>query len=137
MQKPPASAPLVGLIDQDVWVVRHLSEELQKLGLRVLGWTDARPALDLLLRERCDVVVIDDTTSELRDETGAYTMALEKSGAERPRVILHSTSTSAVPPANRAFVDARVTRPCSAEVLRAAILNVMASHPMPNAITQP
>jgi DNA-binding response OmpR family regulator len=127
MQKPPASAPLVGLIDQDVWLVRQLSEELQKLGFRVLGWTNSNSAAELLVREHCDVVVMDDVMTQLRGGRNLHTMALEKYGEERPRFILHSPTPSAISRHDRAFFDAVIAKPCSAETLRTAILDVIRS----------
>lgn len=127
MQKPPASAPLVGLIDQDVWLVRQLSEELQKLGFRVLGWTNSSSAAELLVREHCDVVVMDDVMTELSGGRNLHAMALEKFGEGRPRFILHSPTPTTISHHDRLLFDAIIGKPCSIETLQTTILQVMKS----------
>lgn len=126
MQRPPASAPLVALIDEDVWLVRSLSEELQKLGYRVLGWTSPTFAAELLATQRCDVIVTEAAMSALSGGELAA-KAIEKYGEARPGLVLHTTAPKKVSRKDRALFDVTVTKPCTAEDLVVAIEKAMAS----------
>ncbi|MDQ3032178.1 MAG: hypothetical protein M3Y87_07170 [Myxococcota bacterium] len=124
MQRPPASAPLVALIDEDVWLVRQLSEDLQKLGYRVLGWTSPTFAAELLATTKCDVIVTEGVMSTLKGSE-LIAQANEKYGADRPGYVLHSTSPKKLSRKDRALFDVTVAKPCSPEDLVVAIKSAM------------
>lgn len=136
MQRPPASAPLVALIDEDVWLVRQVSEELQKLGYRVLGWTSPTFAAELLATQRCDVIVTEGVMTSL---SGAdlCQKAIEKYGDARPGFVLHSAQPKKLSRKDRALFDVTVAKPCSPEELVAAIDQAMASRRKAPAVAAP
>lgn len=126
MQRPPASAPLVALIDEDVWLVRQLSEDLQRLGFRVLGWTSPTFAAELLATQKCDVIVTEGVMAGLKGSE-LCAKATERYGEQRPGYVLHSVRPKKLSKKDRALFDVIVTKPCSAEDLVLAIRAAMAS----------
>lgn len=116
MQRPPASAPLVAIIDEDVWLLRQLSEDLQRLGVRVLGWNSPTFAAPILTRERCDAIV---TEGPMKARSGLdlCTEVIEKLEGERPVMVLLTESSRAFTKKERALFDVCLRKPIDAEAL--------------------
>lgn len=136
MQRPPASAPLVALIDEDVWLVRQLSEDLQKLGYRVLGWTSPTFAAELLATTKCDVIVTEGAMSTLKGSE-LIAQANEKYGADRPGYVLHSSAPKKLSRKERGLFDVTVAKPCSPEDLVVAIKTAMEASRAPKVEAAP